>query len=368
MSTKLAPKKAITTTKEKDILDDTQQNEPSASPSEEGDMEHLPITRHQTALTDSLMTILEMMERKNSDKEEKWHEEERCRRVEEHEKEEQRREEEKREERREWIYREKAEKREMRLQELLESRDKANVENQLRLFEKNMKLRSVPTWKDNDTPADYLHRFEHVILSNEEPKDQWARTLSIYLSGKASAVFFSSIPTDKQNDYEVVKTVLLDAFGDTVDMARQLWWTLRKTADESLQDCMIRIEQKFKRGLEGCSTYFDYSTTLFLSKFTSLLSADCKTYVLGRNSKDGMAAAHLADKFYRVNPWKPRSSFSLQVESKDNDYSGKPNVKKDWIRSEQLSADQSRCLAKTGCQTTISQRRAGIGRITLMEE
>ena len=53
-------------------------------------MEHFPITRYQTALTDSLMTILEMMERKNADKEAKWHVEEQCRRVEEREKEEQR--------------------------------------------------------------------------------------------------------------------------------------------------------------------------------------------------------------------------------------------------------------------------------------
>ena len=68
---------------------------------------------------------------------------------------------------------------------------------------------------------------------------------------------------------------------------------------------MIRIEEKFKRGLDGCSTHFDYITTLSLSKFTSLLSADCMTYVLGRNPKDGIVAANLADEFYQLNPWKP---------------------------------------------------------------
>ena len=51
-------------------------------------------------------------------------------------------------------------------------------------------------------------------------------------------------------------------------MAKQQWWTLWKTADESFQDCMISIEEKFNRGLEGCSTHFDYITTLYLSKFT----------------------------------------------------------------------------------------------------
>ena len=93
MFKKLVPKKAITT-KEKDIFDDAPQKELSAFASEKRDMEHFPIITYQTVLTDSLMTILEMMERKNADKEEKWHEEERRRKIEEREKEEQRREEE----------------------------------------------------------------------------------------------------------------------------------------------------------------------------------------------------------------------------------------------------------------------------------
>ena len=88
MSKKLTPTKATITTKEKVILDDTLQNDLSTSAAEEGDMEHFLITRYQTALTVSLMTILEMMERKNADKEEKWHEKERRRRVEEYAKEE----------------------------------------------------------------------------------------------------------------------------------------------------------------------------------------------------------------------------------------------------------------------------------------
>ena len=158
----------------------------------------------------------------------------------------------------------------------------------------------------------------------------------LYPSISLGRQLLSSPPVYPQtsNDYEVVKTVLLDSLGNTVDMARQQWWTLRKTADESLQDCMIRIEEKFKRGLEGCSTHFDYFTTLSLSKLTSLLTADCKTYVLGRNPKDGMVAAYLAVEFYRVNRWKHRCSHLSRVERKDNDNSSRPNLKKDWVQSE----------------------------------
>ena len=55
-----------------------------------------------------------------------------------------------------------------------------------------------------------------------------------------------------------------------------------------------------------------------------------------------MAAAYLADEFYRVNPWKPRASYSTWFERKDNDHSSRPNLKKDWVRSEQMSGQDRR--------------------------
>ena len=61
--------------------------------------------------------------------------------------------------------------------------------------------------------------------------------------------------------------ILLDAFGDTVDFARQQLLTLRKLPTETFQGCMIRIEEKFQRGLEGCKTQFDCVSTLSLSLF-----------------------------------------------------------------------------------------------------
>ena len=187
----------------------------------------------------------------------------------------------------------------------------------MRLMEKSKKLKSVPTWKENDMPADYLRRFEQVMKCNGEPKDQWARSLSLHLTGKASTVFSTRIPLDRQDDYDAVKSILLDAFGDTVDLARQQWWTLKKSSNETFQDCMIRIEEKFKRGLEGCETRFDYVSTLSLSKFISLLPAECRTYVLGRNPRDGMMAAHLAEEFYRINPWKERSNYNSKHDRRD---------------------------------------------------
>ena len=105
-----------------------------------------------------------------------------------------------------------------------------------------------------------LHPYTHRHLSEKTSTVFSTRILTDICLGRHLLSSPPVIPTDKQNDYEIVKTVLLDAFEVTVDMARLQWWILRKTADESFQNCMIRIEKKFKIGLESCSTHFDYIT------------------------------------------------------------------------------------------------------------
>ena len=94
--------------------------------------------KQNTELSDSLMTILQFLEKRDEVKD-------RCRR----EEEERRQEElERKEERRQKVYREEAEERERKLLALLESKEKAHQEHELRLLEKNKKLKSVPTWKE----------------------------------------------------------------------------------------------------------------------------------------------------------------------------------------------------------------------------
>ena len=286
--------------------EETRPEELEYSESEEVDRHSPPHTSGQTNMTKDLMTILEFMEKKEICKEEKRLTEEQRRREEDQRK----------EELRERKYQEDADRQEKRLLELLDSKEKIHYEHQRRMLEKNKNLKAIPTWKDSDKPADYLRRFEQVMLCNEEPKDQWARLLSINLSGKASTVFNTRIPTAQQDDYDVVKTVLLDAFGDTVDLARQQWWTMRKETEESFQACMIHFEEKFRRGMEGCTTILDLVSILSMTKFLSILTPECCTYVLGRNPKDGIAAAHLAEEFYRINPWKSRSGHIAHMRGK----------------------------------------------------
>ena len=139
-------------------------------------------------------------------------------------------------------------------------------------------------------------------------------------------MFNTRIPLDKQDDYEAAKMILLDAFGDTVDLARQQWWTLRKLHTETFQDCMIRIEEKFQRGARRNLT----------ACLPSILPAECRTYVLERNPGDGMAAAHLAGEFYRINPWKDRSNYSSKYVNRESAQLTRTSEKKDpGVQTEQ---------------------------------
>ena len=130
----------------------------SGSNSEGEDMAQ---TRQQPELSDSLMTILQFLEKRDEGKEER-----RCA-----EEDRRREEEERKEALRQHMYREEAEERERKLLALLDSKEKAHQKHELNLLEKNKKLKSVPTWKDNDTPADFLRRFEQVMKCNGEPKN-----------------------------------------------------------------------------------------------------------------------------------------------------------------------------------------------------
>ena len=61
-----------------------------------------------------------------------------------------------------------------------------------------------------------------------------------------STVYSARVSPDVKNDYEAIKTILLDSFEDTMRQARNDWWTLRKLQGESPEELVIRIEGKIK--------------------------------------------------------------------------------------------------------------------------
>ncbi len=80
----------------------------------------------------------------------------------------------------------------------------------------------------------------------QRTKIRWAELLPLYLTGNASTVYTTRVSPDVKNDYEAIKTILLDSFEDTMQQARNDWWTLRKLQGESPEELVIRIEGKIK--------------------------------------------------------------------------------------------------------------------------
>ena len=137
--------------------EETRPEEFDYSESEEVDRHSPPHTSGQTNMTKDLMTILEFKEKKEISKEEERLTEEQRRREEDQRK----------EELRERRYQEDADRREKRLLELLDSKEKIYYKHQRRMLEKKKNLNAISTWKDSDKPADYLRRFKQVMLCNE---------------------------------------------------------------------------------------------------------------------------------------------------------------------------------------------------------
>ena len=131
-------------------------------------------------------------------------------------------------------------------------------------------------------------------MSLQEPKANWHRILPLQLTGKAKAVLDVDIfPEDRQN-YEVVKSKILTALGDTPERAAESWWTIKSSPGESSDAPVSRITAMNNRCLSKCKTIEDIiSFTIFLT----LLSPEAATYVMSQRPEMTREAARIATQF-----------------------------------------------------------------------
>ena len=312
---------------------------------ETGGLELGPTTRQQTAMFDSMKLLMESMERRDAARrqEERKLEEERegRRRKEEQEKEDKRQE--------DALERDRAH--ELRLMSIIRDLDKVKKEETEKLLDRQKKLVSIPKWTDEERPANYLWKFEQAMTCNKEPKIRWAELLPLYLTGNASTVYTARVSADVMNDYEAIKTILLDSFGDTVQQARKDWWTLRKLQGESPEELVIRIEGKIKRGLDGCDSIMDATAMITLSRFLSILPSDVSTFVLGRNPKSAMEAAHMASEFQALHSWKAKPTYSSRYDRRDEN----PSYRSDRSEGRKDASSSALGTARGGGQNRQQQ-------------
>ena len=294
---------------------------------------------------DSMKLLMESMERQDAARrqEERKLEEERegRRRKEEQEKEDKRQE--------DALERDRAH--ELRLMSIIRDLDKVKKEETEKLLDRQKKLVSIPKWTDEERPANYLWKFEQAMTCNKEPKIRWAELLPLYLTGNALTVYTARVSADVMNDYEAIKTILLDSFGDTVQQARKDWWTFRKVQGESPEELVIRIEGKIKRGLDGCDSMMDATAMITLSRFLSILPSDVSPFVLGRNPKSAMEAAHMASEFQALHSWKAKPTYSSRYDRRDEN----PSYRSDRSEGRKDASSSALGTARGGGQNRQQQ-------------
>ena len=165
-----------------------------------------------------------------------------------------------------------------------------------------------PRWSDDDTPYDYFSKYEKAMTHNGVDKAEWGLLLPVYLAGRAQAALAQ---VEILDDYETVKSTLLDSLGDTPSSADRKWWSLTRLAGEDPGSFYLRIRAIGLRRLHGLTTVAQMKEKIILSRYLSLLSADCYAVVSQRQPESGLEASKMVQDFEdtraytrKKQPWK----------------------------------------------------------------
>ena len=150
----------------------------------------------------------------------------------------------------------------------------------------------VPKWTDDEIPFEFFTKLEKALAHNGVDKSSWGQLLPVYLAGKAQAAL-AQVPVASLDDYESVKSVLLESLGDTPTSADRKWWSLSRQPSEDACAFYLRVRAIGIRRLQGLSTKEEILEKLVLSRFMSLLPSDSYSCAMARQPKDGLEAARI---------------------------------------------------------------------------
>ena len=167
-----------------------------------------------------------------------------------------------------------------------------------------------PKWTDEETPHEYFSKYEKAMLHNGVEKSAWGQLLPVYLAGRAQPAL-AQVEVDGLDDYESVKATLLESLGDTPESADRKWWSLGRLPGEEPGSFYLRVRSVGLRRLYGLSSKEEITEKVILSRFLSLLPADCYSAVVNKHPKTGLAASRLVQEYEETRtyvrkkqPWK----------------------------------------------------------------
>ena len=150
----------------------------------------------------------------------------------------------------------------------------------------------VPLWSEDESPTNFFSKVEKALTLNGVPRSQWGQNIHVQLTGRAQDAL-AQVPLVSIEDYDVIKTTVLDALGDTPEFADRGWWSLSRKTGEDAYEFYLRIRACCILRLQGLSTKEEILEKLVLSRFLSLLPADSYDHAANRCPKDGSEAAKL---------------------------------------------------------------------------
>ena len=175
-----------------------------------------------------------------------------------------------------------------------------------------------PRWSDDDQPYEYFSKYEKAMAHNGVDKAEWGQLLPVYLAGRAQAALAQ---VESLDDYELVKATLLDSLGDTPSSADRKWWSLARLSGETPGAFYLRIRAIGLRRLHGLTSVAQIMEKTILSRYLSLLTADCYAAVSQRQPETGLEASKM------VQDWEDTRAYSRKKQyGKDYTYQQKREI------------------------------------------
>ena len=163
----------------------------------------------------------------------------------------------------------------------------------------------TPKWSDEETPYEYFTKYEKAMIHNGVDRTTWGQLLPVYLSGRAQASF-AQVDSATLDDYDAVKSTMLESLGDTRASADRRWWTLSRKSGEEAGAFYLRVRSTGLRRFDGLASKEEVCERVILSRFLSLLSPDCYTSVVARQPKTGLEASRFVLEYEEARSFSKR--------------------------------------------------------------
>ena len=180
----------------------------------------------------------------------------------------------------------------------------------------------VPKWTDEEIPFEYFTKLEKALAHNGVDRSSWGQLLPVYLAGKAQAAL-AQVPAASLDNYESVKSVLLESLGDTPASADRKWWSLSRQSSEDACAFYLRVRAIGIRRLQGLSSKEEILEKMVLSRFMSLLHSDSYSCAMARQPKDGLEAARIVQELEETRAYSRRRSGWRQDHNQHNSHSSR---------------------------------------------